>query len=86
MITMDGTRERACQRSEAYRERRRHGRVLVSVEVTPRQLAALEHLALLDVGNRDKQGIAWAVTRFLEAAPHFAAAGDAMWPVSEEPA
>jgi hypothetical protein len=71
-------------RSEAYRERRRHGRVLVPIEVGPRQLAALERLALLDGGERDKDCIAWAVSRFLDAAPHISDLGDALWPSDEE--
>ena len=53
------------------------------IEVEPRHLAALERLSLLDMGNRDKRAIAWAVTRFLEMAPHLAAAGDALWPEAE---
>ena len=64
--------------------RARHGLVLVSLEVGPRQIAALERLALLDVDDRDKASIAWAVSRFLDAAPHLAAIGDALWPESEE--
>ena len=86
MTAIHEARERARERSEAYRERRRHGRVSVPIEVEPRQLAALERLSLLDPGNRDKRAIAWAVTRFLEMAPHFAAAGDALWPEAEEAA
>ncbi len=72
------------ERSEAYRERRRHGRVLVSVEVEPRQLAALERLGLLDSGERDRGCIGWAVARLLDAAPHVAAIGDALWPAEED--
>jgi hypothetical protein len=77
-------RERARGRSEAYRDRRRYGRVLVTVEVGPYHIAALERLALLDVGDRDKEAIATAVSRFLEAAPHLSAMGDALWPGGEE--
>ena len=76
-------RERGRERSEAYRERRRHGRVLVSIEVGPHQLAALERLTLLDIGDRDKASIALAVSRFLDAAPHLSAMGDALWPEGE---
>jgi len=76
-------REQGRERSEAYRERRRHGRVLVQVEVGPRQLAALERLALLDGGERDKVCIGWAVSRFLDTAPHVSALGDALWPAGE---
>ena len=84
MTAMPGARKRARERTQAYRERRRHGRVSVAIEVGPRQLAALERLALLDVGNRDKASIGAAVTRFLETAPHFSAMGDALWPQGEE--
>jgi len=81
---VQATRERGRERSGAYRERRRYGLVLVSIEVGPRQIAALERLALLDVDDRDKASIAWAVSRFLDAAPHLAAIGDVLWPESEE--
>jgi hypothetical protein len=54
------------------------------MEIESHQLAALERLALLDVGNRDKQAIAAAVRRFLEAAPHVSAIGDALWPEAEK--
>ena len=83
-MTDKGARERARERSEAYRKRRRHGRVSVPIEIGPHQLAALERLALLGVGDRDKVAIAGAVTRFLDAAPHLSALGDALWPESEE--
>ncbi len=82
---MHRTRERARERSEAYRQRRRYGRVSVSIEVGQHQLAALERLALLDVGDRDKKSIALAVSQFLNAAPHVSAMGDALWPEGEEP-
>jgi len=82
--TTPDARERARDRSEAYRERRRHGRLLVTVEVGPYQVAALERLALLDVGDREKTSISMAVTRFLEAAPYLSAMGDALWPDSAE--
>jgi hypothetical protein len=80
----DQRREQGRERSEAFRERRRHGRVLVQVEVGPHHFAALERLALLDAGERDKACIAWAVSRFLDAAPHVSALGDALWPADEE--
>jgi hypothetical protein len=82
--TTDERREQGRERSEAFRERRRHGRVLVQVEVGPDHFAALERLALLDAGERDKACIAWAVSRFLDAAPHVSALGDALWPTEEE--
>ena len=77
-------REQGRERSEAFRERRRYGRVLVQVEVGPRHLAALERLALLGTNERDKACIAWAVSRFLDVAPHVSALGDALWPADEE--
>jgi hypothetical protein len=77
-------REQGRDRSEAFRERRRHGRVLVQVEVGPPHLAALERLALLGTNERDKACIALAVTRFLDAAPHISGLGDALWPAAEE--
>jgi hypothetical protein len=80
----DERRELGRVRSEAFRERRRHGRVLVQVEVAPRHLAALERLALLDPGERDRACISWAVSRFLDAAPHVSELGDALWPAEEE--
>ena len=83
-LTTPEARERARGRSEAYRERRRHGRLLVTVEVGPYQVAALERLPLLDVGDREKTSISMAVTRFLEAAPYLSAMGDALWPDSAE--
>jgi hypothetical protein len=78
-------RQRARERSEAYRQRRRQGRVVTVIEVGARQLAALERLALLDVGDRDKASIGRAVCRFLEVAPHLSAMGDALWPEADEP-
>ena len=57
---------------------------MVTVEVGPYQVAALERLALLEVGDRDKGSIATAVNRFLQAAPHLSAMGDALWPESEK--
>ena len=77
-------RNLARERTEAYRDRRRHGRVLVPVEVKREHLAALERLGLLDKGERARDCIAWAVTRFLDAARHVTAMGDALWPASEE--
>jgi hypothetical protein len=82
--TTQEARQLARGRSEAYRGRRRHGRVLVTVEVGPHQVAAFERLALLDVGDRDKASIASAVSRFLEVASHISAMGDALYPESRE--
>jgi hypothetical protein len=43
----------------------------------------MERLALLEIGQRDRACIAWAVSGFVDAAPHLAAMGDALWPVEE---
>ena len=84
MTSIEQRRLQGRERSEAYRDRRRHGRMLVPVEVGPGQLAALERLALLDVGARDRESVSWAVSRFLNAAPHVSALGDALWPADED--
>ena len=81
----DEQREQGRQRTQAHRERRRHGRVLVSVEIGPSQLTALERLALLVIGERDKACIAWAISRFLVTAPHVSALEDALWSAAGEP-
>jgi hypothetical protein len=48
------------RRSAAHRARRRHGAVLVAIELEPHDLAALERLALLETGDRDPQRLAAA--------------------------
>ncbi len=70
----------ARQRSEAYRDRKRRGVTLAWIEVEPRDLAALERLALLEPGERDPYRIACAVAQFLKAAAAVAGMGDALWP------
>ncbi len=77
-------RQLARQRSEAYRDRKRRSAVLVMIELEPRDLAALERLALLDPGDRDPHRMAYAAAQFLAAAPHIAAMGDALWPERED--
>jgi hypothetical protein len=44
------------RRSEEYRSRRRRGAVLVTIELEPRDLAALERLARLAPGDRMPTG------------------------------
>jgi hypothetical protein len=86
-MTMDDAvhrRELARQRSEAYRDRRRRRAVLVSIALEPRDLAALERLALLAPGDRDPRRMAAAAARFLAAAPHIAAIGAALWPGEDD--
>lgn len=80
-MTDDERRELARQRTEAYRERQRRGAVLLRVPVGPREVAALERLALLPVGERDPERMAAAVARFLAAAaPAVVGLGDALYP------
>ena len=67
-------------RDAAYRDRVRYGRILVSIEVDRQQLAAVERLGLLSVGERDKPAIAEAVGRFLRCAAPVASVGDALAP------
>lgn len=62
-------------RADHFRERRRRGALLVSLEVERTTVAALERLALLDQGERDPQAVAAAVTRFLAAAEPVAQLG-----------
>jgi hypothetical protein len=68
------------ERSAAYKDRLRHGRIYVPIEVGPTQIRALEKLSLLDAGERDRGAIAWAVERFLDTAEHLVATGNALWP------
>jgi hypothetical protein len=77
-------RELARRRSEAYRDRRRRGAVLVTIELEPRDLDALERLALLAPGDRDPLRMTRAAAQFLAAAPYVAAIGDALRPEGEE--
>ena len=70
-MTEDDRLVRARERSEAYRDRRRHNRALVSVEVSVPQARALERLGLFD-GDGGKAALARAVTRFLDTARHVA--------------
>jgi hypothetical protein len=72
-------RDLARRRSDAYRSRRRRGVVLVAIELEPRDLAALERLALLAPGDRDAHRMAAAAAQFLAAAPHVAAMADALY-------
>jgi hypothetical protein len=58
--------------------------VLVTIELEPRDLAALERLALLEPGDRDPCCMAGAAAQFLAAAPYVAAMGDALWPEQRE--
>ena len=54
--------------------------MLLALEVEPRDLAALERLALLDPGERAPQAVSEAVSRFLAAAGAVAGLGDALYP------
>ena len=77
-------RELSRRRMVEYRRRKREGAVLVQLEVGPRMVAAFERLALLDVGERHPDAIAWACWRFLCAAEAVGRLGDALWPEEAE--
>jgi hypothetical protein len=77
-------RDLARRRSETYRRRRRRGAVVVTLELGPHNLAALEWLALLEPSDRDPRRMASAAMQLLAAAPHVAAMGDALWPQRED--
>lgn len=81
---VDRRRDSGRLRSEAYRDRRRRGVLLVSVEVDRNDIAGLERLALLSVGERDPVNVGRAVARFLAATRPVAAVGDALWPEPRE--
>jgi hypothetical protein len=78
-------RQAARERSAAWRERKRRGALVVAVEVERSDLAGLERLALLPVGERDPHAIGCAVAQFLAAARPLAAVGDALWPTDAKP-
>jgi hypothetical protein len=78
-------RQAARARSAAWRRRKSRGALVIPVEVAPSDLAGLERLALLPVGERDPQVIGKAVVQFLAAARPLAAVGDALWPAEAEP-
>jgi len=82
--TDEQRRQLARERVEACRERRRSGRLLIPVEIGPLQMAGLERLGLLAVGQRDRAALARAVTRYLDSAAPVAAVGDALWPADED--
>lgn len=75
----------ARDRSAAWRKRKSRGALVVSVEIERPDLAGLERLALLSVGERDPQAIGAAVARFLAAARPLAAVGDVLWPAEAGP-
>jgi hypothetical protein len=56
----------------------------LAIELAPRELAALERLALLETGDRDPRRLAAAAAQTHASAPHVAAMGDALWPQRED--
>jgi len=78
----ESQRRAARERSAAWRDRKRRGVMLVTLEVAPSDLAGLERLALLPAGERDPSMVACAVGQFLAAARPLAAVGDALWPAA----
>lgn len=73
------------ERSERFRERRRHRLMPVTVSVSPAHRQALEHLGLIAPGSdRDREAVAWAVERFLDTVPAVVAIGTALYPTTED--
>jgi hypothetical protein len=68
------------ERTAAYDTRRRHGQLRVGVTIGPAQIRALEKLSLLEVDERNKEAVGWAIEQFLDSAAHISALGDALWP------
>jgi len=78
--TDEGRRQAARRRSEEYRDRRRRGALVVSIEVGPHDLHGLERLGLLPRGERAPCAVACAVAQFLAGAGAVADLGAALFP------
>ena len=71
-------------RSERWRARRRLGLIPVIIDVAPKHRRALERMGLIAAGyDENREALAWAVTRFLDAAPAVQEIGDALYPNAE---
>ena len=72
-------------RSERWRARRRLGLIPVIIDVAPKHRQALERMGLIATGyDEDREALAWAVVRFLDAAPAVQSIGDALYPNAED--
>lgn len=86
-ITTDPTqREAARLRSEEYRDRKRRGVMVVTLEVGRTELHGLERLGLLARGERDQYPVACAVAQFLCAVPAVEQIGAALFPSDDDAA
>jgi len=63
-----------------YRNRKRIAATLVPLPLTPRQRAGLERLGLVVEGETDREALAAACGRVLDAAEALALAGAALYP------
>jgi len=84
--TDDDRREAARRRSEDYRDRKRRGVMVVSIEVPPADLHGLERLGLLPRGERDPYAVACAVAQFLAGVRAVADLGAALFPAVDDAA
>jgi hypothetical protein len=75
-----GWRQANARNVRAWRDRQKRHALLVTIEVEPAVVGALERLALLGVGERDRVAVAEAVCRYLAGAPAFAKIGDVLGP------
>ncbi len=82
----DARREAARRRSQEYRDRRRRGALVVSIEVQPGDVHGLERLGLLPRGDRDPYAVACAVAQFLTGARAVADLGAALFPAGTDAA
>lgn len=72
-------------RSERWRARRRLGLIPVIIDVAPKHRRALERMGLIAAGyDENREALAWAVVRFLDAAPAVQSIGDALYPNAED--
>jgi hypothetical protein len=73
-------RQASTRRTQECRDRQKRRALQVKIEVEPPVVAALERLALLDVGEREPAALIQAVQRYLAGAAAIARLGDALWP------
>ncbi len=71
-------------RSERWRERRRKGKISVTIDVSLAHRLAFERMGLVAAGNdRDRQALIWAVERYLDTARAVQQIGDALYPETD---
>ena len=72
-------------RSERWRERRRKGLIVITVDVSPAHRRVFERMGLVQPGDdQDRAALAWAVERYLDTAPAVQSIGEALYPDTNE--